>query len=124
MEEFMFVFDTTLAPIVGQQITYTGPADVEAVTRLELFISRALSVFTLIGMPDSTECDVIAKGRLSGESRGWVLSKESGTFVSDLSADPELTKDQLLSLFDAEGESVTFTCAPTGSWISNGRRSR
>ncbi len=62
--EYLMAFDSNLAPIVGQQITLSSNSARETLDRIELFIQRA----------GKSECDLVAKGLLNGESRGWVMT--------------------------------------------------
>ena len=67
----MLAFDSNLAPIVGQQVTLGSTSGVDSQNRLATLIQRATFV----------ECDLIVKGVLAGEERGWLLVV--GVFQSD-----------------------------------------
>jgi hypothetical protein len=56
-------FDTTFAPIVGQQITLTAADAATVGPRLDLLLARARTPFVLVGRSDATECDLVARGR-------------------------------------------------------------
>jgi hypothetical protein len=106
MLEFMLSFDTGLAPIVGQQVTFT-PATrnaPELLERLTLFTSRA----------DAGDCDLIAKGNLAtspGVRRGFVYAG-GDSFRSDVASDPPTTSGALRAAF---GDALTITAVPPGS---------
>jgi len=115
LEEFVLAFPTTLAPIVGQQITLTSTNSATVAPRINLMIQRAQTLFTLVGHPGARECDLIVKGTVAGEPRGWRMSSVSGAFVADKAADPALTDGQLRALATTPGQELTYTCAPPGS---------
>src|SRR5262249_7823926 len=52
VEQFMFAFDSNLAPIVGQQVTLGPSSGADAQQRADLMMTRALT----------GECDVVVKG--------------------------------------------------------------
>src|SRR5262249_56334598 len=64
VEQFMFAFDSDLAPIVGQQVTLTGTNGGTVGPRITLMLQRAVA----------GECDVVVKGILTGLERGWVCT--------------------------------------------------
>lgn len=105
--EYLMVIETDLAPVAGQQITI-GEGLVDAEGRLDLLRDRALQVG---GTP---ECELIAKGRVNGQARGWLLL-DSGEFRSDRAAEALLSYEQLTALAATPGQELTFTCAPPGA---------
>lgn len=109
--DFMLAFDSDLAPIVGQQITLTAGSSTEVSQRVDLLLQRAL-----ITAP-ARECDLVVKGMLAGERRGWVLAGD-GLFQSDRAAEARLTHTQLRAL--ATEAPLTFTCVPPGSGVRIG----
>src|SRR4029078_9995765 len=58
LEEFVFAYDSDLAPIVGQQVTLTSSNAAVVNTRINLLIARATTNFVLFGMPGAKECDL------------------------------------------------------------------
>jgi YVTN family beta-propeller protein len=109
VEEFMHVYDSNLAPIVGQQVTLTNTNASTVGSRIDLLIARAAA----------GECDLIAKGNLNGEARGWVRTS-NGRFQSDRSDELSLTDSSLRSLATTPGQEVTYTCVPPGSGVRAG----
>ena len=107
--DFVLVFDTNVAPVVGQQITVGPAAPGAATTRLDLLIERAA-----LG-----ECDLIVKGVLDDEPRG-ALMLPNGRFRTDRAADANVELSQLLTLADKPGQELTFTCTPPGSGLRMG----
>src|SRR5262245_50088204 len=107
LEEFMFQFDTNLAPIVGQQITLTSSNAGTVNPRIDLLVQRAAA----------GDCDLIVKGNIAGEQRGAVRLA-SGQFQSDRASDAPLTDAQVRALAATPGQELTYTCVPPG----NGRR--
>jgi YVTN family beta-propeller protein len=81
LEQFMFAFDSNLAPIVGQQITLTSTNTAIAGTRIDLLIQQAAA--------SPVECEVVVKGNVGGVQRGWVR-QPGGQFRSDVVAEPLL----------------------------------
>jgi len=112
---FMFAFDTTYAPIVGQQITLTSGNGATVGPRIDLFIQSAGDSFVLADQPGAHECDLIAKGVVGGEERGYVYDPSTQRFSSDRHNDATLTDQQLRQSIDTPSESLTYTCAPPGS---------
>ena len=104
----VFAFDTNYAPILGQQITIGSQSTDTELDRLQLLVNRAR-----ISKP-RPECDLIAKGIISDESRGAVMNA-SGTFTTDRSEDPDLSLERLLELSSSPGQEITFTCVAPGT---------
>ena len=104
LEQFVLAFDTDLAPAVGQQVTRNPKGDANVDARIDLLVARAAA----------GECDLVAKGNLAGEARGWVRLP-SGAFRSDRAAEPTTTKAALRRQGKVPGQEVTFTCVPPGS---------
>lgn len=106
--EFVMAIDSELAPIVGQQVTLAANnSGSDSDARLELLLERA-AVTT-----PRPECDLIAKGVVENEPRGFLFD-ESGIFQSDRESE-SLSVVQLISLSREEGSAITFTCVPPGS---------
>ena len=61
LEQFILAFDTDLAPVVGQQVTRNRRSDATVDARIDLLVARAAA----------GECDLVVKGNLAGEARGW-----------------------------------------------------
>ena len=104
VEDFMFVFDSNLAPIVGQQATVTSTVDAAVSTRVALLAARAAA----------GECDLVVKGVLAGEARGWVRLID-GTFQGDRAGDAPISLATLQGQAASAGQQRTFTCVPPGS---------
>jgi YVTN family beta-propeller protein len=111
MEEFVLAFDSDLAPIVGQQVTLTRRNAAAAGPRIDLLLARSDTPFEskILG-EGARECDVIVKGRLAGQTRGWLHTGE-GAFMGD---DGAATTDTELRRLAARTP-LTYTCAPPGS---------
>ena len=109
VEQFMFAFDSNLAPIVGQQVTLSDSNFMVAVPRIALLESRAAA----------GECELTVKGTLAGEARGWV-QLAGGSFRSDRGSEPLLTDVQLRNLAFTPGQEQTYTCVPPGSGLRVG----
>jgi len=113
LADFVAVFDTTLAPVVGQQTTRRA-AGAEANARLQLLERRAATPFVLKDAPDARECDLVATGVVEGEPRSW-LRGDDGRYQPDRRDAPPLDPADLRALADDPGHALTFTCVPPGS---------
>jgi DNA-binding beta-propeller fold protein YncE/cell division septation protein DedD len=120
LEQFVLAFDTTFAPIVGQQITLTGDNAAVAGPRVDLLIARATTDFALVDHPGAKECDLVAKAVIGGQARGYLLNAASGDFQSDRGAEPALTDGQLRAVAGSDGQPVTYTCVPPGEGMRLG----
>ena len=115
LEEYIMAFDSDLAPIVGQQATLTDTSGTDVDARIILLIQRANSV-NYLG-PDGVvvpECDLIVKGVVDGEARGW-LNVGGNDFESDKAAEPIWTRTDLEAAAAFADQPLTFTCVPPGS---------
>jgi DNA-binding beta-propeller fold protein YncE len=104
IEDFMMSFDSNLAPIVGQQTTLSSTNFVAVDPRIGILVQAA----------DSGRCDLVVKGRLAGEDRGWVYVGNN-SFAPDRAADPLVNRTALEALAQTAGRELTFTCVPPGS---------
>ena len=100
----MLAFESNLAPIVGQQVTRSRRSDAPVDARIALLIARAAA----------GECDLVVKGNLAGEDRGW-LRLVSGEFRSDRTSEPLIDKRALRKQSMVVGQERSFTCVPPGS---------
>lgn len=107
--DFVLAMGSEMAPIVGQQVTLTSSSDTDVHNRIDLLISRAL-----VTSPRA-ECDLIAKGVINNESRGYLMLSNS-SFQSDRKSEL-LSGTQLRALVNGNAQTLTFTCAPPGSGI-------
>ena len=115
LEQFSLAFPTDLAPIVGQQVGLDGAGNADINGRIDLLIQRAAASFDSAMLGGTvTECDLIVKGIVAGEARGWVYQPGSTNFQSDRSAETH-TDAELRTLAATAGNSLTYTCAPPGS---------
>jgi DNA-binding beta-propeller fold protein YncE len=106
LEQFMFAFDTGHKPAVGQQVT-AAPANFGGATT----VGR---VNLLVAQDDANKCDLIAKGVLNGEPRGW-RHVGSGNFQPDRALEPPVGAAVLRGQGASAGQEVTFTCVPLGA---------
>ncbi|MDX1649497.1 MAG: hypothetical protein R3263_06555, partial [Myxococcota bacterium] len=98
------------------QVSDTGSDDPQLAGRIALLRQRAGASFTsqILG-GNVTECDLIVKGVVGGERRGWLWDPGNG-YLGDRSSDPVLSQAQLDAIADG-GEALTYTCAPPGSGV-------
>ena len=104
VEQFMLGFDTNLAPAVGQQVTRTAGNAGVADPRITV----------LAGRDAAGDCDLIVKGTVAGEARGWVRLGD-GTFQSDRLTEAPLADAALRALAGSAGQELTYTCVPPGA---------
>lgn len=115
LEAFIMEFDSELAPIVGQQTTVTADTGPEVLARVDLLVERAGAEYYSNAVDGRVkECDLIAKGVVNGQRRGWLFIG-SDTFQTDDAQDGVVSKVELLSAAAQPGQAVTFTCVPPGS---------
>ncbi|WP_438025001.1 hypothetical protein [Sorangium sp. So ce233] len=103
---YLHAFDNNLAPIVGQQATLDGAGDLAAEQRVDLLIARA----------SAGECDLVVKGRMGGEERGFLYQPSDGTFRRNRAGSAAIS-DAALRQRAAEGHALTYTCAPPGAGV-------
>jgi hypothetical protein len=111
VESFMFVFDSSLAPIVGQQVTLTSTSGADAGNRIDLLIDQAETDY----FPGTKSCDLVVKGTVAGEARGWLYDPASNAFMSDRVVEGLVSDAGLRSFADVAGQELTYTCVPPGS---------
>ncbi len=104
VEAFLHAFDTGMPPAVGYQLMFDGTntSNPTALARLD----------TLKGQAASTNCDLIAKGRVGSEARGWWYVG-GDLWRPDRSSEPDRTSAQLLALAGAS-TAVTISGVPAG----------
>jgi DNA-binding beta-propeller fold protein YncE len=103
--DFVLAFDSDLAPIVGQQVTLTASNDAIAGSRIDLMTQRCSL--------DPPECDLVVKGNVNGEARGWRLV--AGQFLSDRASEPPISDVALRGQAAGAGQELTYTAMPPGS---------
>ena len=104
VESFLFAFDSNLKPITGQQITLTPRNGAVVAERIELLIARA----------DAGDCDLVVKGDLNWNRRGFLYTG-NGRFKPDSVRLRTLRENELRAAVDRHGDALTFTCVPPGS---------
>ena len=115
--DYLMEFDTDLAPIVGQQVTLDATNGESANPRIEVLLQRASAPFESFILGGTvTECDLVVKGVVDGQARGWVRLPD-GNFEDDLGT--VSTEAEVRALAAQEGP-LTYTCAPPGSGVRMG----
>jgi YVTN family beta-propeller protein len=115
LEQFTLAFDTTFAPIVGQQATLTATNGAAVGAALDRMRTRAATPFILAGEPQARECDLVARGTIDGGDRGFLFDPAAGVYRSDRATEVPLTDAALRALAASPEQELTFTCAPPGS---------
>ncbi|MGI9592801.1 MAG: hypothetical protein ACR2P8_15640, partial [Myxococcota bacterium] len=113
VEDFVLEFPSNLAPIVGQQVTRTPEAGADVDDRIALMIEQAATPWVVAGNQGSWSCDLIVKGVLGGEARGWHFDPEAGLFIDDRGV--VWPAEALAAEAGAPGQELTYTCAPPGA---------
>lgn len=98
---FLLVFDTNLAPVVGQQETLTTAADAAAAERIGLLLDRA----------DAGECDLTLHGVVDGEARGWLYAG-AGFLLTDREGEEPVVEAALRASVGDVVDTLTYTCQP------------
>jgi DNA-binding beta-propeller fold protein YncE len=111
--QFLLAFDSNLAPIVGRQVTVT-PANVDSARAQVVLLNRRAAV-----TEPRPECDLIIKGVVNGEARGWWRTPR-GLFRSDRASEPLVGLTALITQALQEGHELTFTAVPPGAGIRMG----
>jgi len=106
LEQFILAFDTGLKPVVGQQISVdaTTVNSSSSIARINLLLARA----------DAGDCDLVVKGVLASQDRGW-LYQGGQQFKSDRASEPPIGADTLRLQAATAGQERTYTCVPPGS---------
>ncbi len=104
LEDFMMVFDSNMAPIVGQQVTLTRANASVVGSRISLLIARA----------NAGECALVVKTQLGPHEQGFFYNG-SGRFLSDRARLPEIPDSALRLLASTGHNELTYTCVPPGS---------
>jgi len=108
LRAFLYSFPTESPPITGQQVTLTDSNRVDAKPRIDLLIERSQ-----VDAP-VPECDLVVKGVINGEARGWLMAR-TAEFQSDKAADPSIDRAGLEGLISGPDQYLTFMCTPWGS---------
>lgn len=104
VESYVLAFDSNLAPIVGQQVTFHHHNIASAFPRLNLMISRA----------DQAECDLVAKVRVFGEELGFLYTG-GGLFTPSWQGGGSVSAFALIAIPTFLHRELTFTCVPPGN---------
>ena len=111
VEHFMHSFDSNLAPIVGQQTTLTSTNGGTVGARIDLMIACATP--TVACAVPTPACDVVVKGTVGGEQRGF-YRRSDGVFQSDRLSET-YANDAAVRALATPGQDLTWTCVPPGS---------
>ncbi len=112
LEAYMLALETDLAPIVGQQVTLDQSNGAHAAPRIALLMERAEAIYPSIHDAAAPECDLVVKGTVAGEARGWLY--RDGRFYSDR-VGVSLTSAELQALASVPGQELTYSCVAPGS---------
>jgi DNA-binding beta-propeller fold protein YncE len=114
VSDYMHVFDSDMAPIVGQQVTLTASNAVAAGPRADLLVQRAKTIYISKELGGQvTECDLVAHVAEQGAVRGYAFDVASAAFVAGDGT--RRTDASMRALASVQGQEVTYTCTPPGS---------
>ena len=116
LETFVMAFDTDLPPMVGQQITRTASNGAVVDPRISAMLTAANAAYAskLLG-PGARQCDVIVKGIVGGQARGYLYDPTLTQYHSDRAAEALVSHAALQAVTASPGQELTWTCAPYGS---------
>jgi len=116
VEQYLLVFESDLAPIVGQQITLTARNEAAVAPRIALLEARAAVPFNSKAIAGAaTECDLVAKVVLFGRPTGFLYDPTKHVFASVDGKNITLPDEALRLLARLPGHEITYTCVPPGS---------
>ena len=108
VESFLLAMNSNMKPAVGQQITLSDSNAATVAARIDLLMARAAAA----------DCDLVVKGSLAGQARGWYF--DGSQFRGDRAADAPLGDAALRAFAATVGQELTYTCVPLGSGIRAG----
>jgi DNA-binding beta-propeller fold protein YncE len=115
VEQYIFAFDTDLAPVVGQQVTLTSTNAATVGPRVELLVQRARASFTSKVLGGAVkECDLVVHVVQGGAIKGYLYQSSTGTYIP-AGGGSALSGAALGTLAATPGQEVTYTCVPPGS---------
>ncbi|MFN8641771.1 MAG: hypothetical protein U0802_08990 [Candidatus Binatia bacterium] len=116
LEAFIMAYDSDLPPMVGQQITRTATNGATVDTRIAALLTAANTPYAskLLG-PGARQCDVIVKGVVGGQARGYLYDPALSQYHSDRAAEALVAHSALQTATATAGQELTWTCAPYGS---------
>ena len=114
--DYMLEFDSDLAPVVGQQITLYPGATNAMRNRLAFLETRSGTAFVSKVMGGNvTECDLVARGVVAGNQRGYLYSPADNKYIPDDAGADAIAASAIRTLAQAANNALTFTCVPPGS---------
>jgi hypothetical protein len=101
-------------------VTLTATNAAVVGSRIGTLIQRAGAAFTSKQLGGTvTECDLVVKGTVAGQARGWVRTA-AGTFRSDKAAEAAISDAALRAVAATPGQELTYTAVPPGSGVRVG----
>jgi len=110
LEAFLMAHPSDVAPCVGHQITVTPATKSDGALIAEIGI--------LLGQAGSN-CDVVVKGNVAGNPRGYLYDSVSEMFLPDFAADP-LTSETSLRMALVGSDVLTYTGLVVGTGLRAG----
>jgi hypothetical protein len=104
VEAFLLSFDTGMAPAVGFQVTFDGTSNPTGESQVD----------TLRTVWTTNRCDIIAKGRIGGQPRGWYYVG-GDQWDPDHASESNLSTAALIALATSPATAITITGVPKGS---------
>lgn len=104
VEAFLLSFDTGIATAVGFQVTFDGTPNATGQSQVD----------TLKTVWAANRIDLVAKGKLLGQPRGWMYVG-GDLWDPDKVAEGNVSTAQLIALATSPGTALTITAVPDGS---------
>jgi len=77
--DFVFAFESNVAPVVGQQVTLGPQSGNDTLARVALLEQRAAAPFVMTGQNNTVECELVAKGVSNGRQAGYLFQPGSNS---------------------------------------------
>lgn len=103
--DFVMAIETDLFPVVGQQLTLRHEVSPDAMSRLQLLLSRRAA----------GDCDLMAAATLDGFERAWLIVDYG--VESDRRTESLADIEELLSLTAFHNAPITFSALPPGTGV-------
>jgi len=111
IEAFLMAHPSDVAPCVGHQVTVTAATKSDG--------GLIAEIGTLLGQTSAGNCDVVVKGHLSGNARGYLYDAVSSMFLPDSTADP-MTSEMSLRMALTGSDVITYTGLVVGTGLRAG----
>lgn len=105
--KFLLSFDTGTAPTVGYEVQLDAMGARDAASHADIALLEAQSVVD--------NCDLVVKGKIDGERRGFVYDEDLDGYVPDRRGESPWTREQLADAIGSGRGTLVFRGVPPGS---------